>query len=218
MKRLSPYFLGLLCALLTFSACSDDESNDPDPSLSLEVQEATDIPADTDVTPGDPSLAPPPNYTFYSLEQGAIIDKADSNSTQWDIALAGTTILVNGGTSGPGQGEAQIVEGVFEEIEEAPETGYQTDSETGLAISSGSGSGWYTYTAESNPPNAILPIPGRVILLRTAEGNYAKIEIISYYQGNPDTSTDEFANYQTRPPSRYYTFRYVLQPDGSRNF
>ncbi|MEQ9437717.1 MAG: HmuY family protein [Cyclobacteriaceae bacterium] len=216
MKYLFHTCYPLFFALLFLAACSEDEEA-PTP-VALEVEEATDIPADADVVSGDPSQAPPPEYTFYSLEQGAIIDKADSNSTQWDIALAGTTILVNGGISGPGQGAAQIIEGIFEEIEEAPESGYQTDSESELAIPGGSGNGWYTYTAEGNPPNAILPIPGRVIVLRTAEGNYAKMEILSYYAGNPDTSTEEFASFQTRPDDRYYTFNYVIQTDGSRNF
>jgi hypothetical protein len=125
---------------------------------------------------------------------------------------------VNGGTSGPGQGQAQIVNGIFDELDEAPESGYQTDQSPELAIPAGSGNGWYNYTGNGNPPQAILPIPGRIIVLQTAQGNYAKMEILSYYEGNPDTSTEEFINFQTRPTGRHYTFRYAVQPDGSRNF
>lgn len=211
-------YFGLL-SLLVFGGCDEDEDHSvADGSATREVQVAEDVPADVDAPTGDPAQAPPPDYTFYRLTEGRIADEADSNTTQWDIALAGTTILVNGGTSGPGQGEAQVVNGAFDELSEAPETGYQTDSENGLAIPTGSNNGWYSYTGEAAPPNAILPIPGKVIVLRTAEGHYAKLEIISYYAGNPDTTTPAFANFATRPDGKHYTFRYVVSPDGSRQF
>lgn len=211
-----PYVLyfGLLSSFLFLSSCGDSDDDETGGSTNLEVQTAEDIPANPGGA-GPPGQAPPPNFTFYSLTDGKIVDKADSNSTQWDIALDGTTILVNGSTSGPGQGEAQIVNGAFDELSEAPQTGYQADSESGLAIPTGSGNGWYNYTgSEGNPPNTIIPLPGRIIVLRTAEGNYAKMEVLSYYKGNPDTSSSDF----TREGGRHYTFRYVVQPNGSRAF
>ncbi len=216
-----PYtlYFGLLSSSLFLSACRDSDGDETGGSTNLEVQTAEDIPADADAVSGPPGQGPPPNYTFYSLTDGKIVDKADSNSTRWDIALAGTTILVNGGTSGPGQGEAQIVNGAFDVLIEAPESGYATDGEAERAIPTGSGNGWYTYTGfEGNPPNAVLPLPGRIIVLRTAEGNYAKMEILSYYQGNPDPSTAPFADADTRPAGRHYTLQYVMQPNGSRQF
>jgi hypothetical protein len=54
----------------------------------------------------------------------------------------------------------------------------------------------------------VTPIAGRVLAIRTALGNYAKIEIQSYYQNAPTAPTS--AN-----PSGYYTFRYVYQPNGT---
>ncbi|MEM6843323.1 MAG: HmuY family protein [Bacteroidota bacterium] len=216
MKRMHTlFYLGLLSGLLIFTGCSDDEDDTgPIGSATLEVQMAEDIPASVDVPRGEP-----PVYTFYSLTDSRIVSPADSNSTQWDIALAGTTVLINGGTSGPGQAEAQIVNGAFDDLTEAPEDGYQTDSEGGFAIPAGDENGWYNYTStDSEPNNTVLPLPGKVIVLRTAEGNYAKMEILSYYEGNPDTTTPEFADFATRPASRYYTFQYVAQPNGSRQF
>ena len=56
---------------------------------------------------------------------------------------------------------------------------------------------------------AITPIAGRTIVLTTGEGGYAKVRILSYYRGNPATPSGD---------SRYYTFEYVVQPDGSRDF
>jgi hypothetical protein len=153
-------------------------------------------------------------YVFCDLEEGTIVSATDSASTEWDLAFRNTTILVNGGTSGPGQGAAQVVDGIFEELEEAPEAGYQPDGEPGPAIQD-----WYTYTGPTGTPaHAILTEPGKVIMLKTGDGKYAKVEILSYYQGNPDTSTEAFANLDTRPEGRYFTFRYVVQPDGSNSF
>ena len=212
-------YFGLLSSFLFLSSCSDSDDDETGGSATLEVQTAKDIPADADAVSGPPGQGPPPNYTFYSLTDGKIVDKADSNSTKWDIALAGTTILVNGGTSGPGEGEAQVVTGAFDDLTEAPESGYETDSEAGRAIPTGSNNGWYNYTGfEGTPSNAVLPLPGRVIVLRTAESNYAKLEILSYYRGSPDTSTATFADTDARPDGKYYTFQYVVQPNGSRQF
>jgi hypothetical protein len=200
--------------ILVLMSLSCEDNSETTPEAPLEVQMAMDVPADPDAPRGAP-----PSFTFYDLETGQILQKSDSNSNQWDIALAATTILINGGTSGPGQGSAQIVTGVFDDLSEAPATGYAVDSEASLAIPTGSGNGWYNYTGnDGTPVIAILPIPGRIITLTTGEGNYAKIEILSYYEGNPDTTTPEFADPTSRPASRYYTFRYVVQPDGSTTF
>jgi len=82
---------------------------------------------------------------------------------------------------------------------------FTQDSSSGYAIMSGSGNGWYTY---SGPPTYLItPTAGKILVFKTADGKYAKVEILSYYQGapeNPDAFTD---------PSRYYTFNYVYQPN-----
>lgn len=202
-KSLLPVLVAgfVLASCDTFSSDSEEE---------LAVLTAEDIPANVDGERGSP-----PDFTFFSLESGEIVSGDDSASTRWDLAFSATTILTNSGSSGPGQGGAVILDVPFEDVDTAPSQGYDTDSESGLAIPTGSGNGWYNYTGQGNPPNAILPIPDRTIVVRTAEGNYAKIEILSYYRGNPDTSTDSFADQSTRPSSRYYTVRYVLQTDGS---
>lgn len=201
MKKMSNYltYLMINTLLLAFVACDDE---DPEPGNTvLEVKTVEDLMADG-------------QYAYYDLEEGTVVSSTDSASTKWDLAFRNLTILINGGTSGPGQGAAQVVEGIFEELEEAPADGYHTDSEAGSAIQ-----GWYTYTSDTATPfHAVLTEPGKVIMLKTADGKYAKVEILSYYKGNPDTSTAEFADTNTRPDGRYYTFRYVIQPDGSRNF
>ena len=204
--RMTPLFVG---ALLVFWAGCDSNAMDdetfPDPVLTR-VQ---DIPADP-ITSFDPVTGQPLAagvFTFYSLRENRIVAREDSASTMWDLALKGTTILTNGGASGPGQGGVLVMEGLFEEITEAPTTGYTQDTVDSPAILGGSGNGWYNY----NPQAMLLtPIPGRVLVIRAADGTFAKVRILSYYKGapeTPDVATDE---------ARYYTFEFLHQPDGSR--
>ncbi|MEM1093028.1 MAG: HmuY family protein [Bacteroidota bacterium] len=194
-----------VAALLVFSGCDSSSSEEFMPP---EVQMAVDIPADPIVGFGPRGPVGAGVITFYSLRENRIVPAADSASAAWDIALQSTTIFTNGGASGPGQGGAQVVEALFEEVTEAPATGYSTDATSGFAIPTGSGNGWYNYNPQAN---VVSPIPGRVLVVRCADGTFAKIRMMSYYKGNPanPTSADE---------SRHYTFEFVHQPDGSRRF
>lgn len=194
----------LVLVSLAFLGTSCDDSDDAQPKV--EPVTASDV-ADLDATSTG-------KYTFYSFADDAVVASSDSATTKWDIGFRGTTIILNGGASGPGAASGQIVDGIFDEIIEAPAAGYAQDSDAAKAIP-GSG-GWYTYTGTASVPNhAVLPNAGKVIVLKTATGKYVKVEIISYYLGNPSTSTAAFADLTTRPASRYYTFRYLYQPDGT---
>ena len=218
---------------LLLAAC---DSTDPDPApIGLEVQLAEDIEADP--ARRDPATgAPIANnlYTLYDLDAQEIVVSssitdaaqraADSSGIEWDIGLKGTTLIFNGGSSGSGQGMAQLLTQPFAEVMEAPSSGYVADGDntscpavetqhgtfpgSPLAICTGSGNGWYAYNGQTQ---LVSPIAGRTIVLITGEGNYAKVRILSYYKGNPDPPDPS-------APSRYYTFEFILQPDGSRNF
>lgn len=197
MTRYNLLFLAFIFSGVAISGCDSVKSEDSEP---LEAEIAADIAADQ-----------PGRYTFYNLRTGEIVPAADSASNKWDIAFLTTTIFINGGTSGPGQGEAQVLTGLFEDFAEAPAGGYAADTEEAKAIPTGSGNGWYNY---SGPPNHLItPLPGRVIMVRTGDGRYAKVRILSYYKGNPATLPAD----ATAHPAQHYTFEYVFQPDGSRN-
>lgn len=202
------YMTVSLLAVAVLSACKKEEIEpiEPEPTT-LEVKYVTDIVADT----GNVGL-----YTFYSLRENKIIAQSDSATDKWDLGFKGTTIINNSGISGPGNGGATIVDGIFEELNTAPSS-FSTDGTSSLAIPTASNNGWYQYTSTNPPEHAILPIAGKVIMVRTADGKYAKVEIQSYYKGKPNTTTPEFANLATRPPGRHYNFRFVYQPDGSTN-
>jgi hypothetical protein len=205
MKTASSF--ALLALAIGFSSCSDDKEETV-VAPALQATTVSNLAAGVTTTNGgggQPTSAT--KYTFYSFANNAQVATADSNTTKWDVGFRGTNIIINGGTSGPGQGGALVQDGLFTEIATAPETGLRVDAATGLAIPTGSNNGWYNYNGATN---IITPLAGKVILVRTATGKYAKLEIVSYYQNAPATPT-------ATSVSRYYTFRYLYQPDGTRN-
>lgn len=199
----TPLFLLMLA--IAFGACKDSGTNGP---ADVEALIASDIAANvnTTFTPPAPDsdvegdTESNPGYTFYDLETGSTV--SDSLSADWDIAFGGTTILANSGNGGG----IQLMETSFSEVLTAPATGYEA--------SNGS---WYTYTGEApvGPKHAVLANQDHTLIVLTSEGKYAKVQILSYYQGNPDTGTPEFESFMTRPASKYFTFNYTLQNDGS---
>ena len=230
MKYPSLSIFVLLAGSLLFTACDTTSSDETD---ELFVLRAADVEADPGTRdPQTGQLSSNNTFTLYSLADNEIVlssnetdpaqRAADSASTSWDIGFKGTTIIFNGGTSGPGQAGAQIIEAAFGSVTEAPTAGYLQDGQNSecpgvvtpagtfpgapYAICTGDENGWYDYQPSAN---LITPIAGRTIVLTTATGAYAKLRILSYYKGapsSPDPLSDE---------SRYYTFEYVLQDDGS---
>ena len=139
-------------------------------------------------------------YTLFSLAENRVVPNADSASTAWDIGLFGTTIIVNGGTSGPGEGAASIVEKEFEDVTSADGIELVVDGEGNcprgdFAICIGSGNGWYLYGG-----NGVQPLPGRTLVVRTAEGGFAKVKFLEYVLSDPQPDG-------SRP--RFYTFEHA---------
>jgi hypothetical protein len=146
------------------------------------------------------------HFTFFSLKNRAIVPLADSATNNWDIAFRGTTILTNAGTSGPGMGGAYVHVGVFADvIAFNADSTIRTDAAPVYAIKTGSNKGWYVY---DGPNNLITPIPGRVLMIRGADGSQYKLEINNYYKGGvtPLATATDAIKLSTQ---RYYNFRYL---------
>ena len=213
MKKGFIAYAALLSTLLFFS-CKKDSVQKP---VVLQAKTVSNLAADTII-----GLAPSGQpygsgkFTFYSLENNTIIANTDSASNKWDIAFRGTTIITNSGTSGSGNGGAFIYAGLFSDLTFiSTDSTFKTDNApAAYAIKTGSGNGWYSY---NGAVNLITPIPGRVLVIRTATGKYAKIEILNYYKGGitPDASASDNDKLTKQ---RYYTFRFLFQPDGTRKF
>ncbi len=215
MKAMIKMLMLPVIATAGFVACEKDNSN---PAVQpLQVKTVNDLIADTII-----GLAPSGQpygsgkFTFYSLENNEIVAASDSATNKWDLGFRGTTIITNSGNSGPGQGGAYVFVGVFDDLSEiSPDSVFRTDNApSAYAIRTGSNNGWYNYNA---PVNLVTPIPGRVLVIKTAIGKFAKVEILNYYKGGvtpaANASDDEKLKKQ-----RYYTFRFLFQADGSKKF
>jgi hypothetical protein len=201
MKTIKLLFLSIF--LISIVSCSNDDDN----NVLLEVQTETvlNLHAPQSGGQGQPISGA---FTKFSFETGAVT----TSDTNWDIAFRGTTIIVNGGESlgtndepeRTGNAAAYIANGTMASVTEVDTDLLVADSTNGYAIPSGSGNGWYLY----NPQLFLVtPIAGKILVFRTHDGRYAKVEILSYYQNapeNPNAMVDE---------GRYYTFNYVYQPN-----
>jgi HmuY protein len=192
-----------------FSCAKDDEPtpvvNTPPAANALEVKTFADLHA--------PVFGVPPNTTGdfvkFNFATNAIV-----TGDNWDVAFRSTTILVNGGVAGTGQpartgvGSGSVATGIFSGITTAPADNlFAQDSATTFAVPTGSNNGWYNYNSATN---LVSPIAGKVIVVKTHDGKYAKMEILSYYQnGTPNA---------TATNGRYYKFNFVYQPNGTKNF
>jgi len=222
------FFALAAAAALFLTACDSTETE----TVDLSVQTATDVEADLATRIGPMGPTGSGRYTLYSLRDGevvlssneadATIRQRDSASTKWDIGLNATTIILNGGASGPGVSTGVLVSAAFENVTDALNENYvyRRDGEAScpsgaaLAICTGSSNGWYSYAPfSSNPADGgyILPTAGRTLLVRLADGSgYAKVRFVSYYKGNPVASAITATS-----ESRYYTFDYVVNTEGS---
>ncbi len=197
---LSLLFFFIAGAVLLTSCSTDVVEPPPPPAGELNVRTYSNLQADTAGTG---------NFTYFRFSDSSVVTGSDTATANWDIAFRGTTIIINGGPLRPGQGGAIVYRNSsFDTVSIAPDAGYQVDqNDSTFAIPTGSGNGWYSYDFMNN---YIAAIPGVVLIIKTGDGKYAKVEILSYYK---DQNPQPFPN----PVNfRYYTFRFVYQPDGSR--
>lgn len=206
--------MGLMTMLAMVGCSKDDNTADNTP---LEVQLVLNLPADT-VTGFSPTGRPigTGRFTYFSFRENRIITGADTLTNKWDVAFREFFIKFNGGTSATGGGNAAVIlaNSTFEEYTEIPagETGWLQDNAPNFAINPAPG-GWYTY----NPATFLaLPVPGRIFVVRTADGRYAKMEITSLYRNG--VTPDVGALITTKALNQFfYQFRFVFQANGSRS-
>lgn len=185
-----------------------DDNDDTQALANLVIDTVSDLHAPQMGGQGQPISG---EFTKYDLDTGEIT----TSDTDWDIAFRATSIIINGGVSQgttdeparTGNAGAYIATGTMNDITSVDTSLFVQDAADALAIPAGSDNGWYNYSGA--PLFLITPLPGKILVFRTTEGRYAKVEILSYYQGapaNPDAFVDE---------SRYFTFNYVYQPNNN---
>jgi hypothetical protein len=147
-------------------------------------------------------------WTFFDFSRSSAVEVPHQFGVDWDLAFQRHKILANGGATNP-KGRGAILnlgEAAFDEVIEVPADGYIEDTiasitpdtitTENLAIKA-----WYQYNFLTH---LLHPKPN-VYAIRTADGKYAKMRIVSYYCGGGQASG-------------CFTIEYVYQGDGSRRF
>jgi hypothetical protein len=202
MKTVHTLTLAVLFSI-AFTSCSSDDDNIPisDP---VQAEQVGNLSAPQTGGQGTGMDVGGP-FTKFDFKTGS----ETTSDTEWDIAFRGTTIAINGGIATGtndeptrnGDAGATIVTGTFDSVDTADGLTFTQDTTLGFAIPTGSDNGWYNYDFMNN---IIMPIPGKMLVFTTRDGNYAKVEILSYYK---DQDNSNPAN------GRYYTFDYVYNPN-----
>ncbi|MBF4516963.1 HmuY family protein [Flavobacterium sp. ANB] len=225
------YMLLLMLTAINFIACSSSEE---DTTASLEDGKSTvisDLAGDTGASMGDGTNGKEQRsfhtflFRFSDQKQIWLHTKADSlqymKTADWDIAFTGpynSEVFVNNakyqynpGYEGVAQNTAVVLlKDAYKNVIQAPaDTEFDTSEITKIGwASSESSAGWFYYSLSSHIMQAI---PDRTYAIRLPNGKYAKLQLVNAYKGNPPAVTD--LNW----PAPYFTFRYYVQADGSKN-
>ncbi len=202
MKTLKLTLIALTIGLLA-SCSSDDDNNGTSVVIKADAYENLHAP-NSSTNLGEISG----DFVKFNFETGKIV-----TDDTWDVGFRSTQIIVNGGTAAEGEPERTGEGGVYietalynEVTQVATDASFSQDDNGIFAIATGSGNGWYNYDFSTH---IISPIPGKIVVFKTHDGNYAKIEILSYYKDSP-TNPDPFTD-----QSSTYTFNYTYSNTGS---
>jgi hypothetical protein len=143
------------------------------------------------------SLVGPSTYTLdasagdgwrrFQFARNAVVE-----SGSWDIAFRRHHII-----AAAGGGIADLGAVPFDSVREVPAQGYTPTDFGRDTVNPGVGK-WYAYSMLSH----LLTSKGHVYAVRSADGRYAKLEILAYYCRDVGAAC--------------YTVRYAFQGDGSR--
>lgn len=139
----------------------------------------------------------PDRWVRFDFSRGAPVP---DSAREWDLAIRRFRMIVNGGEDYPGRGGAVALEGTaFDSLQQVPAEGYRpTEGRLGGDPEHPVLEEWYRYDFSSH----LLLARGTPFAVRTADGRYALVEVLSYYCPGPEPGC--------------LTFRYHYQGDGSR--
>jgi hypothetical protein len=227
MKTKMKFVLSALIVLILFPSCQKEKGCiDPiaiNYNIDAEVDDGSCV-YNTIITgtiteldaQGTVIMNPPPSpptvtgdYTKFSFAEGGIVE-----GENWDVAFRSTSIIVNGGMasdssqlSRTGNAAVYLIDGTMTEISSVDEGLLTQDAATSTAIIDDFGQmqmGWCVY---DHATNIISPIAGKILVFRTHDNKYAKVEILNFYDAA-----------MTNIYGGFYTFNYVYQSDGGITF
>ena len=196
--------LSMLTLAVVFTACKKES---PAPVDTVITATITELDAQAATFAPNPPPAPPTitgDYTKFSFAEGTVVEGDD-----WDVAFRSTSIIFNGGVAShssqpnrTGNAAVYIIDGTMEDISSVDESLLLQDWATSTAIIDDMGiqqMGWCVYDFATN---MISPIAGKILVVRTHDNKYAKIEILNFYDA-------AFSNVY----GGFYTFNYVYQSE-----
>ena len=158
------------------------------------------------------------SFTKFSFSQGDTV-----SHDNWDVAFRGTTLIVNGGEKAHNDqpdrtknAAVYIANGTMSEINSVDTNRLLQDNSSGSAIFENikiddlglPGDGWAEYNWDVH---IISPRQKKVLVFRTHDNNYAKMDILYFYDNpNPPSSQDDIGG--------FYTFNYVYLSNGETTF
>lgn len=205
-----------LSGVLLLSGCSREAASNPEPGSEANASDtSTYNPSPFRPEEVGERLVGPVVYTvdarskemwmYFDFSRGSVVLVDDPKTGDWDIAIRRHVIRTNGGATGPnGQAAIAAIEDQdFSAVVRVPdEAEFVSDvrAKKRLHPYNPVVDRWYKY---SYTTNVLLP-KSIVYLVRTQDGKYAKMRIVSYYcKGNL---------------AGCMTLEYVYQGDGSRKF
>lgn len=158
-------------------------------------------------------------YFSFTTGSAVQVSEEEKTSNKWDLAFTGpynSEVYVNNGLyeynpgyGGAGKGAVIQQDVPYDNVNTAPSSAdFDAAALTKIGWDAGNGRGWFFYSLDNH---IAVPIKNRTFVLRTADGRYAKLELLNSYKGNPPVVTDLYW------PAPYFTFRYFVQQDGTAN-
>lgn len=213
--------LAIAFLLIGFTSCDSDDDVTAPAASALESKTISNLhaPQTGGAGPGQGDIGG--EFIKFDFATGEIT----TSETEWDIAFRGLRIAVNGGVATGtadeplrnGNAGAAIFTGTLNGLTTVEGLVFNQDSDTEYAIPGVNQQGWYDYNFMTN---TVLPIPGRVLVIRTRDGRFAKVEILNYYKDSPSESEiAQLTDAEKVTEARYYTFNYVYNPnEGATTF
>ncbi len=189
MKNLILSIIAIAAAMSIMSCEKDNPEPKPEPKSNVETRVFDTRAFD--------------KWVYFSFDEGKEVEITDfKTSMGWDIGFHRFDVRVNCGTSGPGNGGSiNMGEVNFDDIKEAPTSGYSLNDSIAVVVKSGDWTNPVTVPGDTiiaswlyfTGPPPQYNITNNIYVVKTAEGKYAKIWLKDYYN---DDSQSGFVKMQ----------------------
>ncbi|MDX1579673.1 MAG: HmuY family protein [Gemmatimonadota bacterium] len=132
----------------------------------------------------------PAAWTFFDFERSGVVPEPEAET--WDLAFQRFHVIPNGGDGLPGGAAALALPAPFDSVREAPAAGYVvTTGRLDDAPAHTARERWYRDSVFAHT----LEPKDETYVIRTSEGRYAKLRILSYYcpEATPGCVTIDYA-------------------------